>query len=464
MTEGRVFSRKERRLVLFASSAAIFTTPLMATMVNSAIPTIGSDLGVGTHNQAWITVSFLLATVCFLLVWSRIADIWGKRKVFIAGLFIVMFGGLLSSLSPNFALLLVFRMIMGIGAAAISCTSVALITEVYPRSQRGTAFGINTAAVYVGSSVGPGLGGVLTDTLGWHSTFYMIIPFCIIALIPILMFKTEFATAKGEPLDRVGPTIFGSATVLLTIGMLNIPQWWSILSIIIGTLLMVVFYRHQKRERYPVLNVEVFASRMYKRSVIAAFLNYASSYAISFFAVLYLQDVNGWSPSKAGMLLLIQPIIQAVFTPLMGRLSDKISGHVLPTVGMAVLCVGLMIILVFPTQVSMLMIVSALIMLGAGYAMFSAPNTNVVMSSVGTKLYSEAAATLSMMRQTGMLLSMGIASACIALTLGNTAHISENIPAFMNAMRAAILIFVGLSIVGTLLSWFRGSSEETVEA
>jgi len=203
---------------------------------------------------------------------------------------------------------------------------------------------------------------------------------------------------------------------------------------------------------------------MYTRSVVAAFLNYASSYAISFFAVLYLQDVNGWSPSKTGMLLLIQPVIQAVFTPLMGRLSDRGAGRMLPTVGMAILCIGLAVILIFPTEVNMHIIVIALILLGVGYAMFSAPNTNVVMSSVGTKLYSEAAATLSMMRQAGMLLSMGIASACIALTLGNTAHISENVPAFMDAMRAAILIFVGLSVVGTLLSWFRGNSEEMIDA
>jgi MFS family permease len=252
--------------------------------------------------------------------------------------------------------------------------------------------------------------------------------------------------------------------ILLTVGMLSIPEWWSIPCMIVGTLLMVVFYRHQKRERYPVLNVEVFSSRMYTRSVVAAFLNYASSYAVSFFAVLYLQDVNGWSPSKAGMLLLIQPVIQAVFTPLTGRLSDRIAGRILPTAGMVLLCIGLAVILIFPTEVSMLMIVVALILLGMGYAMFSAPNTNAVMSSVSAKLYSEAAATLSMMRQTGMLLSMGIASACIALTLGNSAHISDNVPAFMDAMRAAILIFAGLSIVGTLLSWFRGNSEEIIDA
>ena len=435
----------------------------MATMVNSAIPTIGTQFGIGTHDQAWITVSFLMSTVCFLLVWARISDLWGKRKVFISGLFIVMAGGLLAAASPNFVFLLVFRMVMGLGAAAISCTSVALITEVYPRSHRGAAFGINTAAVYVGSSVGPGLGGILTDTLGWHSTFYMIIPICIIALIPILKFKTEFTASEGEPFDHIGPVIFGSSAIVLTYGMLNIPEWWSFLCIAGGTLLMIIFYHHQKREEYPMLNVEVFASRMYTRSVLAAFLNYAASYAVSFLTVLYLQDVNGWSPSHAGMLLLIQPVIQAVFTPLTGRLSDRIAGHILPTIGMIFLCISLTVILMFPTEIDMLMIVTALILLGLGFAMFSAPNTNAVMSSVGGKLYSEAAATLSMMRQTGMLLSMGIASACISMTLGS-AHISNDVPAFMDAMRAAILLFVGMSTAGTFLSWFRGSAEGTLDA
>ena len=463
MSDGRVFSLKERRRVLFASSAAIFTTPLMATMVNSAIPTIGREFGVGTHDQAWITVSFLLATVCFLLVWARIADIWGKRKVFILGLLIVMTGGLLSSVAPTFYFLLLFRMIMGVGAGAISCTSVALISEVFPRNARGTALGINTAAVYVGSSVGPALGGILTETLGWHSTFYMIVPFCIIALVPILMFKTEFAVSAGEPFDRVGPVVFGTATVLMTYGMLNIPSWWSFLCIVGGTLLMIAFYRHQKREKYPVLKVSVFSSRKYTRSVTAAFLNYMSSYSVSFFAVLYLQDVNGWSPSYAGMILLIQPVIQALFTPIMGRMSDKIDGRILPTLGMVFLCIGLTVIILFPTDVSMPMLIFALILLGFGYAMFSAPNTNAVMSSVSGRFYSEAAATLSVMRQTGMLVSMGIASACIALFLGS-AHISENVPAFMDAMRTAFVIFVGMSIMGTLLSWYRGADTGLISA
>lgn len=461
MEAGHKFSQREQRTVLLASCIGIFTMSLMGTMITLALSDIGSDFDISTHNLAWITTIYFLSSVIFILPWARASDLIGKKKVFMLGLVITIIGAALASISTDFTSLLLFRAVMGAGGAAISCTSVALISEVYPRHKRGGALGINTAVVYVGSSIGPPLGGFLTDTLGWHSTFYVIVPICLISLVTIFTFKGDFTAAKGESFDYKGSVVYGIAMVLAMFGVLNIPSWYSFICIAAGALLLLGFYIMQKREQYPILNVKVFSNPRYTRSVTVALLSYGSAYAVSFFAALYLKDVNGWSASKAGMILLIQPAIQAVFTPITGKLSDKLDGRILPTIGMFVTTLGLAVIMLFPTSVDTTMVILSLVLLGVGYALFSAPNTNAVMSSVSEKLYSEASGTLSTMRQAGMLVSMGIAAACISIFTGDM-KISDDIPAFMDAMRTAFVICVAMGIAGTLLSWFRGKDSDTV--
>lgn len=457
--ETRVFSKRDQRIVLFASCIAIFITPLMGSMVVLALSTIGTDFGISTHDQGWITTAYFLSSVVFLVPLARGSDLIGKRKVFMTGLLVTIAGASLASFAPSFGMLLLCRIIMGAGGAAISCTSVAMISEVYPRHQRGTALGLNTAMVYAGSSLGPVLGGFLVDSpLGWHSTFYMVIPFCVVAFAAIWMFKTEFVATKGEPFDYKGTFLFGAGITAATYGMLNIPHWYSVPLMAAGVAVIYLFYRMQKKEQYPVLNVRVFEYKKYTRSVITTLLNYASSFAVSFFVALYLQDVYDLTARQAGMVLLIQPVIQTVFTPLTGRLSDRMDDRILPTVGMIFTTLGLLMITTFTAEKNFVQVAAALVMLGFGFAMFSAPNTNVVMSSVSERLYSEASGTLSMMRQAGMLVSMGIALGCVSLFMGD-AGITDSIYNFMNAMRATFIICAAMCVIGTFLSWFRGKNE-----
>jgi len=455
----REFSGRERHLVLLASCLAIFVTPLMGSMVNLALSSIGTDFGIGAHDQGWITTSYFLSSVVFLVPFARLSDLMGKRRIFIAGLAITSAGAAMASFSPDIVALIACRVVMGAGGAAISCTGIAMISEVYPRNERGGALGINTAMVYAGSSLGPVLGGALVDSpLGWHSTFYMVIPFCVLAFFAVSRFKTDFAAAKGEPFDIRGALLFGIGVAAVTYGMMSIPDPYAMICIPAGLAVLVLFYVMQKRETYPVLNVRVFAYSKYTRSVVTTLLNYGSSFAVSFFVALYLQNVYGLSASQAGAVMLAQPVIQTLFTPFTGKLSDKMDDRILPTLGMIVTTIGLAMVLTFSAERNMLLVISALVVLGFGYALFSAPNTNSVMSSVNERLYSEAAATLSIMRQSGILVSMGIAAGCISLFMGN-AVISENTELFMNSLRAAFTICVAMCIAGTVLSWFRGKRD-----
>lgn len=460
--ETRVFSKKEQRLVLLASCLAIFTTPLMGSMVNLALSSIGMEFGISAHDQAWITTAYFLSSVVFLVPFARISDLIGKRKMFLIGLLIIIVGAAFASFAPNYMTLIVCRVIMGAGGAAVSCTSIAMISEVYPRHERGTALGFNTAMVYAGASLGPVLGGFLVDGLGWHSTFYMVIPFCILALAAMSMFKTDFVAAKGEPFDYKGTVMFGTGIAVATYGMMNIPQWYSFVLMAVGLVLIVAFYLMEKKERYPVLNVRVFEYSKYTRSVIAMFLNYAASFAVSFFVALYLQNVYDLTASQAGMTMLAQPIIQTLFTPITGRLSDKMDDRILPTLGMIFTTVGLIILALLTSEKNMVQVIVALVILGFGFALFSAPNTNVVMSSVSERLYSEASGTMSMMRQTGMLVSMGIATGCISLFMGDS-PITGNIEEFILALQTAFMICVIMCVIGTFLSWFRGKEDILIQ-
>jgi MFS family permease len=439
--------------------------PLMSTMMNLALVFIGHDFNVGSHSLALVNTTFLLASVIAMVPLARMSDIFGRKKMLISGLIVTAVSAFIASFSPTFEILLMMRVVMGVGSAAISLSSIAMLTEVFPFEKRGWAIGIHTTFVYLGLALGPTLGGFISDAVGWRSLFFFMLPLALISLFFISKFKKEVVSDKGGHMDTRGSVVYGVMILVVMYGVINLPQTWAFVFIAVGLALLLVFRKLMKSTESPVLDFTVFKYKMFSRSCLSAFMNYASSYSVSFFMALYLQTIGALTASEAGMVMLIQPIFQVALSAKTGSYSDRIADkRILPTIGMAMTCVGVAMIMFLGTEVNYYYIAVVLVFLGVGYALFSAPNTTTIMSSVPPKHRGEASGMISVVRQVGMLVSMGVAMLCISVIMGSTDNLNpDTFNDFINVIRAAFAVCLVMCIIGTVVSWFRGNDDKLWE-
>lgn len=454
------YSVTERRLVLVASCMAIFVNPLVGTMLNLALNAIGSDLDCSAHQLGWIASIFFIVSVVAMVPAARMADIFGKRRVFLAGTAIASVALVLSMFAQDIYMLYVFRGLTGIGTACISSTSVSMIADVYPRDQRGSALAWNTACVYVGASIGPSLGGVVTDALGWRFIFLIVIPFLLIGAFTMLRFPYNIANTEGEPFDLRGSVVYGVTILLVMFGLISLPEVYGIVMMALGFVVLMAFISVERKVEFPVMHLALFRNSRFTRSLMALFLNYAASYCISFFLSLYLQNIGAMTPTEAGMFLMIQPVVQVVFTLLAGRVVDRMDLRILPTVGMLLTLVGIvMLYLSTGLTYDMTMLYVAQVVLGVGFGLFSSPNTTATMAYVDRQDYNKASALIATMRQIGMTASMGLATCLISIFLGTEALISpENYAQFVDVVKTGLLFCMAFCGVGAVFSWFRGKA------
>ncbi len=447
-----------KKVALIVATLSAFLTPYMASSVNIALPSIGEEFSVDALLLGWVATSYLLSSVMFLVPLGKIADIYGRKKIFTYGILIYTISSLLCTFSASIAYLLCFRVLQGIGSAMIFGTCIAILTSVFPLKERGKVLGINVAATYLGLSLGPIVGGVLTQYFGWRSIFLVNIPFCL--LIIILVFwklEGEWAEAIGEKFDLTGSLIFSAAIVSTMYGLSLIPSMQGVWLLIAGISGILLFIWWEKRMENPVLNINLFTkNRVFAFSNLAALINYSATHAVGFLLSLYLQYIKGLEPKSAGLILVAQPIVMAFFSPLAGRLSDKIDPKILASSGMGIICVGLIPLIFLNTSTSLLFIIFSLAVLGFGFALFSSPNTNAIMSSVQKNFYGIASATLATMRLIGQLFSMGIVMLILALNMGKTQITPEYHPLFLFSLKILFVIFLLLCFCGIFASLARG--------
>jgi EmrB/QacA subfamily drug resistance transporter len=446
-----------RIAALLVATLANFLTPFMSSAVNIALPAIGADFSADAILLSWVPTSFLLAAAMFTVPFGRIADIYGMKRVFSAGVALFTAASLLSALAPSAILLIAFRVIQGIGGAMIFVTGLAIITSVYPPQQRGKAIGINIATVYMALSLGPVLGGVMTHYLGWRSLFYAMIPLGVIILaITGWMLKSEWAECKGERFDLKGSIGYGIVLVMIIYGFSILPHLLGIALVVIGIMGFAGFLIFEFRVESPVLNVKLFQNTTFALSNLAALINYSATFAVVFLLSLYLQYIKGLDPQSAGLILVAQPIVMAVFAPLSGRLSDRVRPQKLAALGMALSTAGLLIFSFITAETSIAMITSGLVVLGLGFGIFSSPNTSAIMGSVEKRFYGVASAMVSTMRLLGQMLSMGLTLMVFALFIGSVRITPVQYPALLNSIQTVFMICTGLCFVGIFAAVAQG--------
>jgi EmrB/QacA subfamily drug resistance transporter len=447
-----------KKSALIAVTLSSFLTPFAVSSVNVALPTIGREFGMDAITLNWVATAYLLASAIFLVPIGRLADIYGRKKVFIYGTFIFTSVSFLLAISTSGEMIIFLRAAQGIGGAMIFGTGVAILTSIFPAGERGKVLGINVAAVYIGLSTGPFLGGFITQQLGWRSIFYLNIPlgFLIIAF-SMLKLTGEWAEARGERFDFIGSMIYCFMLLSIMYGFSLLPAISGTWLIIIGALGMLLFIRWEIRVGNPVLNINLFkANTVFAFSNLAALINYSATFAVSFLLSLYLQYIKSLNPQEAGIVLVSQPAVQAIFSPLAGKLSDKIEPRIVASIGMAITAIGLFLFAFLSEGTALEYIIASLILLGFGFALFSSPNTNAVMSSVDKRFYGIASATLGTMRLTGQMLSMGIVMLIFAIYIGRVEINPIYYPHLLRSTKIAFGIFAALCFTGIFASLARG--------
>jgi len=446
-----------KRSVLLVATFAAFLTPFLGSAVNLALPSIGKDLNADAIELGWVISSFILSSAIFLLPFGRLADIIGRKKMFHRGILLFTISTFLILFSWNIKILIVFRALQGVASAMIFGTSLAIITSVFEPGERGKAMGINITAVYLGLSLGPIIGGLLTQYLGWKSIFAFLIPFGIISLILIQRrINTEWADASHEKFDWIGSVVYGIALFSSMYGFSKLPSAFGSICLSLGILLAVLFLIIETRTDNPVFDFKlVFQNRVFAFSGIAALINYSATSATGFFISLYLQYLKGFDARTAGLIMISQPIAMTLLSPLAGKLSDKKNPGVIASSGMAMTSLGLILLCFITVDTPYYVIILMLLIMGIGFAFFSSPNSNAIMSSVEKRHLGVASAAVGTMRMLGQMMSMGIAMMLIAIYIGKNPITPSNYPGLISGMRTGFLIFSALSFLGIFASLAR---------
>lgn len=445
---------KNTNLVIFVICLASSLVPFMSSAINLALPFINSDLSLNANMATWVPTSYILSTAVLQIPCARLADMYGRKRLFILGVLIFSIFSVFAGWSSSGFELIVWRVMTGVGSAMMFGTSTAILTSSVSVEKRGWAIGIVTSVVYIALAIGPLLGGWLTTILGWQSIFYMAaIVGAVVVVGSLLFIQGEWKDKSKNKFDYGGAVLYASGLFLLIYGFSQLPNIWSIGLMLLGMFIIYLFGKNQLKKDFPLFDVNLFLrNRVFRLSNISALINYSATFAIAFMLSLYLQYVRGLSPTDAGLILIAQSVVQSVVSLVSGKLSDKMSASKLATAGMAMIGVGLVMLCFVSDSTSYFYLVGVLALFGLGFGTFSSPNMNVIMSSVEQAKYSMASATTGTMRVTGQAFSMGIAMMAISLTMGDAVLSSALSVEIIYSLRITFIVCAVLCFIGVYTS------------
>ena len=458
----RIAETKDRRMTVIVVILTAFATSFTGSSLNLSIPAIAADYLVSASLVGWLATIYALSVAAFSVPFGRVADITSRKKILMTGLGIFLGCCILSAFSPSFSVLLALRFVQGIGASMIFSTNTAVIIAAYPPEMRGKAIGYSLASTYVGLSSGPVIGGIMNSQLGWRSIFIFTGSLCILAFIlAALRLPGDQAAAVGRPLDLKGNILYILFIIPFMYGlsMLSRPGVAAAALTAAGIAAGVLFVLHEYRQEDPAVNVRLFVSNIgFGLSNLSALFNYSVSMAMSYLVSLYLQSALGFPSHKAGLIMVSQPLMMALFTTLMGKLSDRVSPFSLSSAGMAVTGLGISTFIFVGADTDVRLIIAALIVTGFGFSMFSSPNTNAIMSCVEKKDYGVASSLVSTMRTIGQTVGMVIVTLIVTARLGDLPLAEASPEELIGVIHVSFIFFVILCAIGVVISLQRKRS------
>ncbi len=456
--------------------------PLDGSIVTIAIPSIASSIKLGLETVVWIPLAYLLLLTVLLINAGRLADLRGRKRAYILGFIIFTTGSVLCGASATGLQLVMFRAVQGVGAAFIASNAAAIVTDAFPSSERGKALGINATAVYGGLMTGPVIGGILVQSFGWRSIFYVNVPIGIaVVTLATLRLKDTRAKIEGEGFDFAGAGTLSLALASLLVALtLGGGFGWLSSPILVLLLLsagafLLFIYVEGRLARFPTFQLRMFANnRMFAAANTAAFLSYIAVTGVTFLTSIYLQDVKGLDPQEAGILLIVMSTAMALLSPVSGWLSDRFGSRLLGSAGMIIVSLGLILLSRLSIDSSAEDVVVGLLVIGIGFGLFSSPNTSAVMGSVQRSELGVAAGTLGTMRFMGQSMGLALVGAGIASALAPEAILqllaglgADNPVAreeFIIGMKDVFAVSALVAAIGTVASLVRGRQPPPMDA
>ncbi|MDN5846035.1 MAG: MFS transporter [Candidatus Nitrosocosmicus sp.] len=379
-----------------------------------ALPSIANELHTSLITLVWIAIGYWVVTASMLLTFGRLADMFGRVKLYNLGFALFTIGSGLCCVSQTGEQLIVFRIIQAFGAAFIFSNSSAILSDSFPESERGKALGINQISIVVGSVMGLVIGGALTSYFGWRSIFWINIPIGIFATLWAFSKLKELGTIKREKIDWLGNLLFAGGLIVLLVGitfgsfhLLNIFE--TILFILAGISLLVLFYKNEKKVSFPMMDLTLFRLRLFTSSNIAIFFNSLARGAFTFVMVFYLQGPTMLlNPLDSGIYLIPVSLALAIVAPITGWFFDKYRSQIISQSGLIVSAIGFILLTTMGSRISYMDAILPLALIGAGMGIFTSPNRATIMNSVPPNRRGVAAGISTTLVMTGSAFSIGL--------------------------------------------------------
>lgn len=448
-----------QRSALTVAMLTSFLGPFLISGVNIALPAIGLEFQLDAVSLSWIVTSYLLSSAVFLLPIGKYADIKGQKFVFLCGIILFTTFSALCGLAPNGDLLIIFRVIQGLGAAMTMTTGAPILVAVFPPAERGKVLGLNVASVYLGLSMGPFIGGILTQHWGWRSIFFCCVPLGLAAIV-MVFFKLNDSQNIKTPgkIDHLGALYYSIALIAIVYSASNLSKSFGWALMVGGILFLTLFVVQTQKSTHPIFEFSLFThNRLFAFSNIAALINYSATFSLVFLLSLFLQKIKGLTPQQAGTILVAQPLMMALLSPFAGRFSDRIEPRKLATIGMLICATGLIMLAFINGKSSESVIVAILIFMGIGFGLFSSPNMNTIMSSVNKSQLGIASGISATMRVIGQMVSMMLATLVFSLLFNGTPLHEVKNETFISSVKLLFIISGFICMAGVYFSNSRGN-------
>jgi EmrB/QacA subfamily drug resistance transporter len=467
-------------LVLAVVAIGGFMASLNSASLIIILPTLQQDLHTQLVNIFWVLLAYTLASAVLLLTVGRMADLWGNKRIFLWGYAVFGVGSILCAIAPTVEVLIAARFVQGIGGALLTANASAIITHTFPKRELGRALGISAMVYAVGTTLGPIIGGLLTDAINWRWAFWVNVPIAVIGLLLARAYLyNEVGTGHASGTDRfdlpgAGLLAVSFAALLYFVSFGPMYGWGStrmLVSLVIAIVATSAFFWRQLTTSHPLLELRLFRNRLFAMANFSASFATMGMISVLFLLPFYLEDVLHYSLFMSAVLLTPYPVTMLIVSPLSGYFSDRFGSRFLATLGMVLAALSLASLSTLTLHSTYGPIALRLVLLGLGMGLFQSPNNSAVMSSAPGSRRGVASAVLGTMRNLGMMLGIGIIGAVfvsfmpfnaflqLALTGATSASGEQQV---VSAFSICFLVATGFAVLGALTSLIRGSHTATV--